>query len=151
MRVSIQQCLIWLWVLGAMMPAVSRPEIDFFKRPAEQKTPITKDPSAGNRGSRIAKIVFFIARGCSACPEEATKLERELNRIGLKYRIEGIFVGDPPQVGKYLAALRTYPFRFELALDLDGKMARQYGVKTFPSAAVQVDGKKFVITKAAEA
>ena len=37
MRVSIQQCLIYLMVLGAMMPALSRAEIDFFQTPAEQK------------------------------------------------------------------------------------------------------------------
>jgi hypothetical protein len=132
------------------MPAISRAEIDFFQTPEEQKPPITKKSSAGTRGSRIAKIVFFIAPGCNACPEEATKLERELNRIGLKYQIEGIFVGDPPQVGKYLAGIRTYPFKFDLALDLNGKMTRQNGVKSFPSAVVDVDGKKFVITKAAE-
>ena len=77
-------------------------------------------------------------------------MEGELNRIGLKYQIEGVFVGDPPQIGKYLAALRTYPFKFEIALDMDGKMTKQHGVKTFPSAVIEVDGKKFVITKAAE-
>jgi peroxiredoxin len=150
MKISIQQCLIWLWFLGATMPAISRAEIDFFQTPEEQKPPITKKSSAGTRGSRIAKIVFFIAPGCSACPEEATKLERELNRIGLKYQIEGVFVGDPPQVGKYFSALRSYPFKFEIALDMDGKMTKQYGVKTFPSAAVEVDGKTFVITKPTE-
>jgi peroxiredoxin len=150
MRISPRQCLIWLWVLGVMMPVASRAEIDFFQTPAEQKPPITKKSSTDTRGFRIAKIVFFIAPGCSACPEEATKLERELNRIGLKYQIEGIFVGDPPNVGKYLAGIRTYPFKFDLALDLDGKVTRQYGVKTFPSAAVDVDGKKFIITKAAD-
>jgi len=100
--------------------------------------------------TKIAKVLFFIAPGCSACPEEAAKLEGELNRIGLKYQIEGVFVGDPPQIGKYLAALRTYPFKFEIALDMDGKMTKQHGVKTFPSAVIEVDGKKFVITKAAE-
>jgi peroxiredoxin len=150
MRISPRQCLIWLWVLGVMMPVASRAEIDFFQTPAEQKPPITKKSSTDTRGFRIAKIVFFIAPGCSACPEEATKLERELNRIGLKYQIEGIFVGDPPHVGKYLAGIRTYPFKFDLALDMDGKVTRQYGVKTFLSAAVDVDGKKFIITKAAD-
>ena len=150
MRVSIQQYLICLVVLGAMMPAVSRAEIDFFQTPAEQKAAITKESSAAARGTKIAKILFFIAPGCSACPDEATKLEGELNRIGLKYQIEGVFVGDPPQIGKYLAALRTYPFKFEIALDMDGKMTKQHGVKTFPSAVIEVDGKKFVITKAAE-
>ena len=33
---------------------------------------------------------------------------------------------------------------------MDGKITKQHGVKTFPSAAVEVDGKKFVITKATE-
>jgi thiol-disulfide isomerase/thioredoxin len=133
-----------------MIPAVSGAEIDFFQTPAEQKPPVTKKSWAGTRGTKIAKILFFIAPGCSACPDEAAKLERELNRIGLKYQIEGVFVGDPRQVGKYLAGIRTYPFKFDLALDLDGKMTREDGVKSFPSAVVDVDGKKFVITKAEE-
>ena len=42
--------------------------------------------------------------------------------MGLKYQIEGVFVGDPLQVGKYLAAMRAYPFKFDLALDVDGKI-----------------------------
>ena len=62
--------------------------------------------------------------------------------MGLKYQIEGVFVGDPPQVGKYLAAMRAYPFKFDLALDVDGKMTRQHGVKSFPSAVVDVDGRE---------
>ena len=150
MRVSIQQWLIRSLVLGAMIPGVSGAEIDFFQTPADQKPPVTKKSWAGTRATKIAKVVFFIAPGCSACPEEAAKLERELNRIGLKYQIEGVFVGDPPQIGKYLAALRTYPFKFEIALDMDGEITKQYGVKTFPSAVIEADGKKFVITKAAE-
>jgi hypothetical protein len=77
-------------------------------------------------------------------------LRASLERIDLKYQIEGVFVGDPSQVGKYLAALRTYPFKFEIALDTDGKMTKQHGVKTFPSAVIELDGKKFVITKATE-
>ena len=150
MRVSIRQHFICLVVLGAMMPAVSRAEIDFFQTPAEEKPAITKEAWAAAYRPQIAKILFFIAPGCSACPDEAAKLEGELNRIGLKYQIDGVFVGDPPQVGKYLAALRTYPFKFEIALDMDGKMAKQHGVKAFPSAVIEVDGKKFIITKAAE-
>ena len=149
-RVSIRQYVLCLVVLGAMMPALSRAEIDFFQTPAEQKPAITKEAAAATRGTKIAKILFFIAPGCSACPDEAAKLEGELNRIGLKYQIEGVFVGDPPQIGKYLAALRTYPFKFEIALDMDGKMTKQHGVKTFPSAVIEVDGKKFVITKATD-
>jgi hypothetical protein len=46
--------------------------------------------------------------------------------MGWKYEIEGIFRGDPIQVGKYLAELRTYPFNFELGLDMDGRIAKQY-------------------------
>ena len=150
MKVSIRQFLISLVILGAMMPALSGAEIDFFQTPAEQKPAITKKAVAAARGTKIAKILFFIAPGCSACPDEAAKLEGELNRIGLKYQIEGVFVGDPPQVGKYLAALRTYPFKFDIALDMVGRMAKQHGVKAFPSVVIEVDGKKFVITKATD-
>jgi thiol-disulfide isomerase/thioredoxin len=150
MKIQIHHFLACLVVLDAAMPAVSRAEIDFFQTPAEQKAAITKESSAAARGTKMVKVLFFIAPGCSACPDEATKLESELRRIGLKYRIEGIFVGDPPQIGKYLAALRTYPFKFEIALDMDGKKTKQHGVKTFPSAVIEVDGKKFVIMKAAE-
>ena len=149
-KVSIRQYLICLVVLAAKLPAVSRAEIDFFQTPAEQKRSITKESSAATRGTKIAKILFFIAPGCSTCPEEAAKLAGELNRIGLRYQIEGVFVGDPPQIGKYLAALRTYPFKFEIALDMDGKLTKQHGVKTFPSAVIEVGGKRFVITKATE-
>ena len=46
--------------------------------------------------------------------------------------------------------MRAYPFKFDLALDVDGKITRQHGVKTFPSAVVEVDGRKFIITKASE-
>jgi hypothetical protein len=84
------------------------------------------------------------------CPEEAAKLERELKRLGWEYEIEGIFVGDPPQVGKYLAELRTYPFNFELGLDMDGRLSKQYGVKTFPTAIIEVDGKRIVASRASE-
>jgi hypothetical protein len=70
--------------------------------------------------------------------------------MGWKYEIEGIFVGNPTQVGKYLAELRTYPFSFELGLDMDGRIGKQYGVKTFPTAVVEVDGKRVVVTRASE-
>jgi hypothetical protein len=150
MKGSIRQYFVCLVVLCATMPALSRAEIDFFQTPAEQKPSVTKKSAAGARGIKSAKVLFFIAPGCSACPEEAAKLEAELNRIGLNYQIEGVFVGDPPQVGKYLAALRTYPFKFDIALDMDSKMTKQHGVKAFPSAVIETDGKKFVITKAAE-
>ena len=149
-RVSIQQCFVCLLVLVAMIPVLSHAEIDFFQTPAEKKPAITKEAAVVTRGTKIAKILFFIAPGCSACPDEAAKLEGELNRIGLKYQIEGVFVGDPPQIGKYLAVLRTYPFKFEIVLDMDGKMTKQHGVKTFPSAVIEMEGKKFVITKATD-
>jgi hypothetical protein len=149
-RVSIRQYFICLVILAATMPAVSRAEVDFFQMPAEQKPSITKEAWAAAYRTKIAKILFFIAPGCSACPDEAAKLEGELTRIGLKYQIEGAFVGDPPQVGKYLAGLRTYPFKFAIALDIDGKLTKQHGVKAFPSAVIEVEGKKFVITKASD-
>lgn len=137
-------------ILVALMPALSLAEIDFFQTPSEQKPSITREPWATTRGTKIAKILFFIAPGCGACPEEAAKLEKELIRLGLKYQIEGVFVGNPPQVGKYLAGMHTYPFKFDLALDLDGKVISRHGVKSFPSAVVDIGGQKFVITKASE-
>jgi len=73
-KVSIRQYLICLVVFAAKLPAVSRAEIDFFQTPAEQKRSITKESSAATRGTKIAKILFFIAPGCSTCPEEAAKL-----------------------------------------------------------------------------
>ena len=149
-RSLIRQYVLCLVGIGAMMPALSHAQIDFFQTPAEQKRSITKDSSAVTRGNKMAKILFFIAPGCSACPDEAAKLEGELNRIGLNYQIEGVFVGDPPQIGKYFAALRTYPFKFDIALDMDGKITRQYGVKTFPSAVIEIEGKKLIVTKAAD-
>ena len=149
-QVLSQQCLIWIWLAGVLIPVVSQAEIDFFQTPAEQKSSIPKKASESPRGSKTAKVLFFIAPGCSVCPDEAAKLVKELNRLGLKYQIEGVFVGDPPQVGKYLAGMRAYPFKFDLVLDADGKMSRQHGVKSFPSALVDVDGQKFIITKASE-
>jgi hypothetical protein len=142
--------MIWLWVVAVLTPVVSRAEIDFFQPPAEHKPATTKTPSESPRASKTAKVLFFIAPGCSTCPDEAAKLERELSRMSLKYQIEGVFVGDPPLVGKYLASMRTYPFRFDLALDLDGKITRQHGVKSVPSAVVDVDGRRLIVTKASE-
>jgi hypothetical protein len=147
-RSLIRQYVLYLVVLGAMMPALSRAEIDFFQTPVEQNRSVTRESWTATRGTQIAKVLFFLAPGCGACPDGAAKLEGGLNRIGLKYQIEGVFVGDPPQFGKYLAALRTFPFKFEIALDMDGKMTKQHGVKTFPSAVIEIEGKKFVITKA---
>jgi len=153
-RISVHKRLIavvlCLFFLCTVIPIVSRAEIDFFEAPKEGKPSITVKSPASNRGAKIAKVLFFIYPRCSSCPDEAAKLERELHRIGLKYQIEGIFVGDPTQVGKYLAELRTYPFNFELGLDMDGKIAKQYGVKTFPSAVIEVDGKKTVVTRASD-
>jgi hypothetical protein len=77
-------------------------------------------------------------------------MQRELSRLGWQYEIEGIFVGDPPQVGKYLSELRGYPFNFAIGLDMDGKIARQYGVKMFPSAIIEVAGKRTVVIRASE-
>jgi hypothetical protein len=92
----------------------------------------------------------FWLRDVAHAPEEAAKIERELTTAGWKYEIEGIFVGDPPQVGKYLSELRGYPFNFAIGLDMDGKIARQYGVKMFPSAIIEVAGKRTVVTRASE-
>lgn len=150
MRVSIQQCLICLLVLGAMMPAISRAEIDFFQNRVEQKSSITKKSSAGARGTKIAKVLFFLAPGCWSCPEEATKIQKELSRLGWQYDIEGIFRGNPIQVGKYLAELRSYPFKFEIGLDMDGKLVKQYQVTSFPTAVIDVAGKRINVTKASE-
>jgi peroxiredoxin len=122
-------------------------QVNWFPSPSQK---LNKPQSRSRSVPSKARVLFFVSSECRTCPDEATKLERELTRIGLQYQIEGIFVGDPPQVGRYLAALRTYPFNFELGLDLDGRIAKQYGVKTFPSAAVEVYGKKFVITKPTE-
>jgi hypothetical protein len=142
--------IIWLWVVAVLTPVVSRAEIDFFQPRVEQKSSTTKARSESPRGSKTARVLFFIAPGCGTCPDEAPKLEQELNRLGLKYQIEGVFVGDPAQVGKYLAAFRAYPFRFDLALDVDGRMTRQHGVQSFPSAVIDIDGRKFIVTKASE-
>jgi peroxiredoxin len=138
------------FILCVAAPIQSFAQIDFFS-PREQKnqpTPRLSQPANPNRGK--AKIIFFLAPGCQLCAEEASKLERELSRLGWKYEIEGIFVGDPPQVGKYLSELRGYPFNFAIGLDMDGKIARQYGVKMFPSAIIEVAGKRTVVTRASE-
>ncbi len=122
-------------------------QVDWFPRPS-QKPNEPQSPSRSVAGK--ARVRFFISPECRSCPDEAAKLEAELKRLGWKYKIEGIFVGDPPQVGKYLANLRTYPFNFELGLDMDGRLAKQYGVKTFPTAIIEVDGKRIIATRAAE-
>jgi thiol-disulfide isomerase/thioredoxin len=122
-------------------------QVDWFHRPSQQPNE-PQSPSRSVAGK--ARVLFFISPECGSCPDEAAKLEGELQRLGWKYGIEGIFVGDPPQVGKYLAELRTYPFNFELGLDVDGRWAKQYGVKTFPTAIIEVDGKRIIATRASE-
>lgn len=133
----------------ALTPAHSGAEIDFFQAPPKLQG-IARDTSLAGRGNKFAKVLFFIAPGCGTCLDEAAKLESEFARLGIRYQIEGVFVGDPPQVGKYLAALRKYPFRFEIALDMDGKVAKQYGVESFPSAFIEIQDKKFVVTRASD-
>lgn len=132
------------------MPIQSLAQINFFSTQDQknQRAPRVSRPAKNNQGK--ARVLFFIAPGCRVCPEEAAKIERELTTTGWNYQIEGIFVGDLSQVGKYLAELRTYPFNFELGLDMDGMIAKQYGVKTFPTAVVEMDGKRVVVTRASE-
>src|SRR5713226_2966513 len=112
--VTISLCLLFL---GTVMPSSSRAQIDFFHSPAENKPSIPEPPHREAISDKKATILFFISPGCLSCPEEAAKLEKELTGRGWKYEIEGVFVGDPTQVGKYLAELQTYPFNFELGLD----------------------------------
>jgi thiol-disulfide isomerase/thioredoxin len=153
MRISMRKCLIGVFCLlclSTVIPVTSRAEIDFFQAPEERQSSTIEKSPASLRAGKIAKVLFFIAPGCSTCPDEAAKLEKELTSIGLKYQIEGIFVGDPTQVGKYLAELRTYPFNFELGLDMDGRIGKQYGVKTFPTTIIEVDGKRIVATNASK-
>jgi hypothetical protein len=126
-------------------PSESLAQIDFFKTQPEPRVP---RPANVNRSK--ARVIFFLAPGCRSCPEEAAKIERELTSAGWKYELEGIFVGDPGQVAKYLGELRTYPFNFELRLDMDGMLAKRYGVKTFPSAVIEVSGKRLIVNKASE-
>ena len=128
-----------------VMPSESLAQIDFFKT---QPEPRVLRPANVNHSK--VRVIFFLALGCHSCPEESAKIERELTTAGWNYQIEGIFVGDFLQVGKYLVELRTYPFNFEVGLDMDGKVAKQYGVNTFPTAVVEVDGKRVVVTRASE-
>ena len=44
----------------------------------------------------------------------------------------------------------TYPFNFELEVDMDGSIVRRYGVKTFPSAVIERGGKRIIVTRADE-
>jgi hypothetical protein len=137
-------------VLCGAVPVQSLAQIDFFstREQKNQRAPRFSPPAKNNQAK--ARVVFFIDPGCRLCPEEASKLQTELTKMGWKYEIEGIFVGDPGQVGKYLAELRTYPFNFELGLDMDGRIGKKYGVKTFPTAIIEVNGKGVVVTRASE-
>ena len=122
-------------------------QVDWFPSPSRKPN----EPKSRSRSvAGKARVLFFISPECRFCPEEAAKLEEELKRLGWKYEIEGIFVRDPTQVGKFLAELRTYPFNFELELDMDGKIGKQYRVKTFPTTIIEVDGKRIVATNASE-
>jgi hypothetical protein len=122
-------------------------QVDWFPRPSQKPN---EAQSLNRSVAGKARVRFFISPECRSCPDDAAKLEGELKRLGWKYEIEGIFVGDPPQVGKYLADLRTYPFNFELGLDADGRLAKQYGVKRFPTAIIEVDGKRIIATRTSE-
>ncbi|HEX9429016.1 MAG TPA: redoxin domain-containing protein [Candidatus Bathyarchaeia archaeon] len=122
-------------------------QVNWFPSPSQK---LNKPQSRSRSVASKAGVLFFVSPECRTCPDEVTKLERELTRIGLQYQIEGIFVGDPAQVGRYLAGLRTYPFNFELGLDMDGSIAKKYGVNAFPTAVIEVDGKRVVVTRASE-
>ena len=137
-------------ILFAVLPTPTSAQIDFFGTPVEKREPAPRlsKPTATNRGK--AKVMFFLAPGCRSCPEDASNIEKELSRLGWQYEIEGIFRGDPVQVGKYLAELRSYRFNFEIGLDLDGKLTKQYRISSFPAAVVEVGAKRIVVTKASE-
>ena len=122
-------------------------QVNWFPSPSQKQNKIQ---SRSRSVASKAGVLFFISPECRTCPDEATKLERELTRIGLQYQIGGIFVGDPAQVGRYLAGLRTYTFNFELGLDMDGSIAKKYGVNAFPTAIIEVDSKRVVVTRASE-
>ena len=138
------------FILCIAAPIQSFAQIDFFSPREQNNQPTPRFSQSANTNRGKAKIIFFLAPGCHSCAEDAAKLERELSKLGWKYEIEGIFVGDPLQVGKYLSVLRGYPFNFAIGLDVDGKIARQYGVKMFPSAIIEVAGKRTFVTRASE-
>ena len=125
-------------------------QIDFFPPSRKARGPGGLDYGPVEKAGKKARVLFFISPGCRSCPDEAVKLQKEFKRLGVDYEIEGVFVGGPPQVGAYLAELRSYPFSFELGVDMDGSLARQYGVTTFPSAVVEIAGKKTIVTRADE-
>jgi AhpC/TSA family len=137
-------------VFSAALPVSSFAQIDFFSTRDQKNQPPARFPQRANINRGKAKTIFFLGAGCQSCPEEASRIEKELSRLGLQYEIEGIFRGDPSQVGKYLAELRSYPFNFEIGLDMDGKLTKQYRVRSFPTAVIEVAGKRIVVTKASE-
>ena len=137
-------------VFSAALPVSSFAQIDFFSTRDQKNQPPARFPQPANINLGKAKIIFFLGAGCQSCPEEASRIEKELSRLGLQYEIEGIFRGDPSQVGKYLAELRSYPFNFEIGLDMDGKLTKQYRVRSFPTAVIEVAGKRIVVTNASE-
>ena len=137
-------------VFSAALPVSSFAQIDFFSTRDQKNQPLARFPQPANINRGKAKIIFFLGAGCQSCPEEASRIEKELSRLGLQYEIEGIFRGDPSQVGKYLAELRSYPFNFEIGLDMDGKLTKQYRVRSFPTAVIEVAGERIVVTKASE-
>jgi hypothetical protein len=71
-------------------------QVDWFPPPSHKPN---EPPSRSRSAASKARVLFFISPGCRLCPEEAVRLEAELKNLGWKYEIEGIFVGNPPQVG----------------------------------------------------
>ncbi len=142
--------LMFLLLLCAVLHASAHARGDFFRSPEDKTSSTTESLRKSTVDNKKATILFFISAACSACPEEASRLETELKKLGWRYEIQGIFVGNPTQVGKYLVELRRYPFNFELELDMDGMIAKKYGVKTFPTAVIEASGKRVVVTRAAE-
>lgn len=110
---------------------------DFF--PQSKARPEPKGP--------VARVIVFLGPGCKACPEEARRVEDALRDLGISYQEEGVFLGSPRDVGKYISDLRSYPFRFDLGLgvDMDGSVARRYGVGSYPAIVVQWKGKTIVL------
>ena len=125
-------------------------QVDFFPRSPKAGASGDLGYGSAKKAGQKAKVMFFISPGCRSCPDEAVKLEKEFKRLGVDYEIEGVFVGGPPQVGAYLAELRSYPFNFELGVDMDGSITRGYGVTTFPSAVIEMVGKKTIVTRSDE-
>ena len=132
-------------------PFILHAQVDFFSSsPKPGSLGELGYGSVKNRVGEKARVIFFISPGCRSCPDEAAILEGKLKGLGVSYEIHGVFLGDPSQVGAYLAELQTYPFNFELEVDMDGSIVRRYGVKTFPSAVIEKGGKRIIVTRADE-